>query len=355
MGAVISPPMNAQLLILTIVFTSAVFTPSSQQEIIYFYEEGCPECAALLPVVEEISQEYNLTIISYDVGTVQGYALFNEHGFTTTPALVINGRKLEGIIKREDIIRLLGGDKDYEWYHYLVSLILGLVSGLSPTLMGMHADIISEVARTSRNEIDVVMRSLLFYVGILTVAFCLFYVFNSIYSLHIVVVFLGFVLSINLLNSGLHSFNSYTRIDLYIKAKYITLEPRSVVYLGFLHGFLKFADSVPLFIFLMWLVITRGSFADDLIVVLLFCAGVVILYFIMLTMAIAQINLFRQFKDSFASQIYFSLAGFAVMAGSLWLLWEIRNEIVVWVAVILTVVVAGLSGILIGFKRRIVY
>ena len=170
--------MKVLYLALILMFVSIVFPLSAEEEIIYFYEEGCPQCTQVSVILDEIAQKYPVRITSYDVATVEGYALFKEYGFITTPALVINGKNLGGEgdeITKSDIVRAL---QKYEWIHFVISLVLGLFSGLSPTLMSVHADIISEVARTTRREMDVVVRSLLFYVGIFAVQLCLFLVFE---------------------------------------------------------------------------------------------------------------------------------------------------------------------------------
>ncbi len=343
--------MNRVFLIF-LIFIIVLPALSAQQEIIYFYEEGCPLCEKVSLLLEELSKEYSLTIIKYDVGTTEGYTTFKQHGFTVTPALLVNGKPLEGEIEKADIVKAL---QYYEWYHYLVALGIGVISGLSPTLLIMHADIITEVARTTRQELDVVVRSVLFYVGIFCCAFCLFFVFDVVSPLHFVAVLLGFAISVNLLNSGLHSFNSYTNIDLYIKAKFITLDSDSVFKMGFLHGVAKFSDSVPLFIPLMYCVITRGAFTQDVILALLFCAGIILSYCILFVLALVQVNLFRTFRNELVSQVYFSAAGLVVMAASVWLLWGILDALNVGVAFVLTVIVVVASGVLIGFKRRIIY
>lgn len=346
--------MNRWILVCIFVLIGVLCPPlSAQHEVVYFYEEGCPQCEKVSFILDELSQEYSITITKYDVGTVEGYNLFTQYKFTTTPALIVNGKRLEGEIERSDILKAVL--LEYEWYHFLVALLLGLLSGLSPTLMRVHADIIAEVARTTRQEIDVVVRSLLFCAGIFCIAFCLFFVFDVIGYLHFAAVLVGIVFSLNLLNSGLHAFNSYTRIDLYIKAKFITLEPASLLKLGGLHGLLKFSDSVPLFLPVMYLVITRGGLSQDFILCALFFIGIIVSYLVILVLAIIQVNLFRTFKDELVSQVYFSVSGLFVMAMSGLLLWEILDEVHVGAALTLTVAVVVVSGVLIGFKRRIIY
>lgn len=328
------------------------FQPLSQppsQVVVYFYEEGCPQCEQLTPVLEELSQEYSFTILKYDVATVEGYNLFKQYGFTRTPALLIKGKKLEGVIDRKDIIDALSG---FSWYNFLLALALGVVSGFSPTFMNVHSDIIAEVGRTTRRESDVFVRSLIFYAGIFAVAFCLFV---ALINFHFGTVLLGFVISMNLLNSGLHFFNSYTKIDSFIKSKFMTLNAYPVLKLGALHGAVKFPDSAPFFIPLLYLAIIGGSLSKDFIIFGLFLFGIVLSYVVVLVLAIVELNLFRKFKDQLVNQLYFAMSGIAVMVISAQLLWEIMDELNMMVSLVLLGIVVCGSGILIGLKRRIIY
>lgn len=327
---------------------------SGQIEVIYFYEEGCSQCEAVSLILDELAQEYSLTVERYDVATVEGYRLFREYGFTLTPALVIQGETMEGQIGRTDILDALQG-RSHRLIHYITALVLGLLSGLSPTLMGVHTDIISEVARTTREEKDVVTRSLLFYAGIFAIAFCVFFVFSAEAVYQTVGAFFGFVIFLNLLNSALHSFNSYTRIDLYIKAQFITLEPASALKLGLFHGLGKFSDSVPFFIPVLYLIGSRGSLSQDVIVFVLFLTGIVIVYVLLLVLAIVQLNIFRRVGEEWVRQVYFSAAGLLAMAVSVLVFLEVMHEFNLRITFFLMVIIIVISGVLIGFKRRIVF
>jgi cytochrome c biogenesis protein CcdA len=112
---------------------------------------------------------------------------------------------------------------------FLLGFTLGILSGLSPTLMGIYTDIVSEIARTTRKEMDVVIRSLIFCAGVLTITCGVFVVLGSTLFLHFLGILLGFAVALNLFNTGLHTFNSYTRVDNYIKAKFIYLDSFSVL------------------------------------------------------------------------------------------------------------------------------
>jgi cytochrome c biogenesis protein CcdA len=324
----------------------------AQPEVIYFYEEGCPQCTKVSLILDHLSDEGTIRVTAYNVATVEGFEKFKEYGFTYTPALVIEGQKLAGAIELSDIMQALHGG--VPWFYWVLAVILGMVSGLSPTLMNLHSDIISEVAKTSRDELDVLLRSLVFYAGIFVVLTLLFLVLDSGVYLLLAAVLLGFASAISLLNSGLHTFNSYTKIDLYIRAHFISLNSLSTLKLGFLHGVAKFPDSAPLFMGIVYLTALKGRFVYDTAVFILFLTGIIISYVVILLLAMAQINLFRPLSNQKLSQLYFASAGIGVMAVSILLFWEIVEslDIVVAFAAILLTLLAG--GLLIGFKRRII-
>ncbi|MGC1121268.1 MAG: thioredoxin family protein [Candidatus Methanofastidiosia archaeon] len=340
-----------KLLLLFILLNLAPLA-AAQPEVIYFYEEGCPQCAKVSLILDHLSDEGTIRVTAYNVATIEGFEKFKQYGFTHTPALVIEGQKLTGVIELSDIMQALHGG--VPWFYWVLALILGMVSGLSPTLIILHSDIISEVARTTRDELDVLLRSLVFYAGIFAVITLLFLVLNSGPYLRLAAALLGFASAINLLNSGLHTFNSYTKIDLYIRAHFIGLNSLSTLKLGFLHGFVKFPDSAPLFMGIIYLTALKGRFVYDTALFVLFLVGITISYVVILLLAMAQINLFKPLSNQSLSQLYFTGAGIGVVGVSILLFWETVESlsIVVTFAAILLTLVAG--GLLIGFKRRLI-
>ncbi|MGD2250781.1 MAG: hypothetical protein PVF58_20480 [Candidatus Methanofastidiosia archaeon] len=237
----------------------------------------------------------------------------------------------------------------------LLGFTLGILSGLSPTLMGVYTDIVSEVARTTRKEMDVVFRSLIFCTGMLLITFGVFIGLESTLFLHFLGILLGFAVALNLFNTGLHTFNSYTRVDNYIKAKFIYLDSFSVLKLGVIHGVGKFPDSVPFFIPFLCVTIMNASFVQGLFWVILFSAGIVTSFVIVLLLAILQYNIFRKFESQIVNQIYFCAAGGVTIMCTVWLFWELLDKITAHIAFILILLVIMVSGVLIGYKRRIVY
>ena len=187
------------------------------------------------------------------------------------------------------------------------------------------------------------------------IALVLFFIFNLNTYLSFLAVVFGFFISINLLNSGLHSFNSYTKIDPYIKATFITLDSFSVLKLGLIHGIAKLPDSIPFFIVVIYVVVMKGVFVEDLVVCLLFLTGIVIVYAVFLFLATRGRNFFRILGDAAVEQVYYAAAGITSMGVAVALFWELFTAVNVTVVFIIVFAVIVGAGILIGFHRRIIY
>lgn len=244
---------------------------------------------------------------------------------------------------------------EMSYWIYVAAFGLGILSGLSPTLIRVYTDIISEVARTTRNEMDVAIRSLLFCAGILPAALIAFVILSSTPMFHVLGIVLGFAIALNLFNTGLHVFNSYTRIDKYIKSKFMYLDAFSVLKMGVIHGIGKFSDSVPFFIPAVCLAIVTGSFFQSLFLFILFYAGIVVSFVVLLVLALLRFNIFRWFESQLVTQVYFFAAGGTTMGVSVWLFWVLRDIITVRITFFLVLILIIFSGILIGHNRRIVY
>lgn len=346
------PSIDMKKLFLLFIILSLAPLAAAQSEVIYFYEEGCPQCTKVSLILDHISDEGTINVTAYDVGTVEGFEKFKEYGFTYTPALVIEGQKLAGEIELADIMQALRGG--VPWFYWVLALILGMASGLSPTLMTLHSDIISEVARTTRDELDVLLRSLVFYVGIFAVMTVLFLILNDGDYARLAAAVLGFACAINLMNAGLHTFNSYTKIDLYIRAHFISLNSLSTLKLGFLHAVAKFPDSAPLFMGIIYLAALKGKFVYDIGLFILFLTGITVAFVLVLLLAMAQISSFKSLSSQSLSKLYFTSAGIGVMCVSILLFWETVESFNIIVAFVIVLLALAAGGLLIGFKRRLI-
>jgi cytochrome c biogenesis protein CcdA len=246
-------------------------------------------------------------------------------------------------------------DTEMTFRELLLGLLLGLISGLSPTLLKNYSDIISEVAQTTRQEKDVIIRSLLFCGGVFAVLICLFFILTSLEFFSFLTVLLGTVVVINLLNSALHAFNSYTRIDLILRAKFTSFTSLSSLQIGLLHGIAKFPDSAPLFLVMVYLAITRGSTGQDIQILVLYLSGILLSYGTLLLYALFRVNIFRKFSHNRFMQVYFMSSAFFVLVTSVLLMWNIKTTVDTSLAILLTGIIMVISGVLIGFKKRIIY
>lgn len=266
---------------------------------------------------------------------------------------IIGDCTIDTIILHSQI--LIGSSSGSILHMILLALMLGVLSGLSPTLLKIHADIITEVAHTTRQETDVIIRSLLFNGGLFFVIISLFLLLTRIPAFSFIAVLLGIVVGINLLNSALHAFNSYTRIDIILKAKFISYTPGTAIQLGFLHGIGKFSDSAPLFLVVVYLAITGRSIVPSLLLLLFYLLGILLTYTILLLYALFRVNIFRKFLGSVAKKGYFFPSALLVFTISSLLMWNIRSTVNTSLAISLTALVLILSGVIIGFKKRIIY
>jgi cytochrome c biogenesis protein CcdA len=244
---------------------------------------------------------------------------------------------------------------DITFRELLWGLLLGLISGLSPTLLKTHADIISEVAQTTRQETDVIIRSLLFNGGIFLVLCPLFFILTSSDMFSLVTVLLGVVIGFNLLNSALRAFNSYTRIDIILKAKFVTYASGKSLQIGILHGLGKCADSAPLFLVVVYLTHPHGSFTNTILLLMLFLLGIVLTYLIFFLYALIGVNIFRKFTHNRIKQGFFMSCALLVLITAVMHMWDIRTTVNTSLAIVLTCILLVTSGAIIGFKKRIIY
>ncbi|RZN48968.1 hypothetical protein EF808_02425 [archaeon] len=96
-------PLLGILLVLTLLALACAPTYGAEPEsseplqVIFFYEEGCTDCQAFKPTLDEIEEEYGsrIEVTRHDVFTSEGWDLYTSYGFTKVPALVIGSTALE--------------------------------------------------------------------------------------------------------------------------------------------------------------------------------------------------------------------------------------------------------------------
>lgn len=70
--------------------TSMIPEPSGKPQFVYFYDESCPSCQQLQPIVDELSQAYSgkIDFILIDSTTPEGDCEFWQQGFDYVPAMM---------------------------------------------------------------------------------------------------------------------------------------------------------------------------------------------------------------------------------------------------------------------------
>ena len=80
---------------------AAPFGASAQSdeplEIFFFYEDGCSDCNAFKPILEDIEAEYGdaIVVTRYDVFTSEGWDLYTSYGFNKVPSIVIGSSTIQ--------------------------------------------------------------------------------------------------------------------------------------------------------------------------------------------------------------------------------------------------------------------
>lgn len=86
-------------LIISLVASSAVTAYSEDEplQVYMFYEDGCDDCAAFKPVMEQLVQDYGgiVSVTYQDVFTAEGWDLYVSYGFNKVPSVVIGDSAIQ--------------------------------------------------------------------------------------------------------------------------------------------------------------------------------------------------------------------------------------------------------------------
>jgi len=77
-------------ILLLCIFFCTIGVSAEKLPVEYYYEDGCPTCEAVSPLIDKIEQEYNDSIIVNRYKLPEYYDQWKDYGFTTTPAVVVN-------------------------------------------------------------------------------------------------------------------------------------------------------------------------------------------------------------------------------------------------------------------------
>jgi thioredoxin 1 len=72
--------------------------------VVDFYADWCHPCMAMMPVLEELSQERDLKVVKVNVDEPSAYSLVQKHGIQSIPTMFIydNGQRGERIVGTVD-------------------------------------------------------------------------------------------------------------------------------------------------------------------------------------------------------------------------------------------------------------
>ncbi|WNY27310.1 cytochrome c biogenesis protein CcdA [Methanolapillus ohkumae] len=76
---------------------SAAAVDASGQEIVleYFFQPGCGTCKQTTPIIDELVEKYNITVVKYNVDRPKNYDLLKEKGYPHVPVVYIGTERFE--------------------------------------------------------------------------------------------------------------------------------------------------------------------------------------------------------------------------------------------------------------------
>jgi len=99
------------ILILISILTIPISSASTHVQLEFFYSEGCPDCQAVKPIIDDVEEEYkgNISLIRLEISNVDNWERFISYNLSEVPAIVINNKiklskeditkeKIEGVI-----------------------------------------------------------------------------------------------------------------------------------------------------------------------------------------------------------------------------------------------------------------
>jgi len=209
-------------------------------EIKFFFQEGCPDCAEVEGVLQTIQARYGHTVVIERISILSssGFEQFKAYGFEYTPALVIGDRLLQS--KEQMTFENLSSILDGIIYGFpfrltpLLSFILGIVSSLSPAMMGVMQTLLVTLSRRRRTFREALTKSSLFlffftFLLLLTTTICaILDALASRHTYYVSVLLLFFVASCALviLNNALSLINPPFDFSRYRIRRIKTMIPR---------------------------------------------------------------------------------------------------------------------------------
>ncbi len=271
----------------------------------YFYQNGCRDCEATDPIIENISKQYNSNILisKIDASTYDGFNQWNNYSFIEVPAIVINNKTqipkeeinernlqtiINGYLTNENNYSNYAPSQDFNNKADITSIdsdfnipfayFLGLFAGFSPCFMAILVFLLGYTTGTSNSARSGIFKSLVFGFGLmvsyLVVGFFLISMENSFTNLDDFSLITGLIIIIAGINI-LGILKLPIAIDVYFQntvRKYISTW-KGTFALGILFSFVKIPCTFPLLLLLLNKTITNGALSN-VFILLVFIGGV---------------------------------------------------------------------------------
>jgi cytochrome c-type biogenesis protein len=335
-------------LVMFIILTGLLLAPvtAKKVEIVFFHTPGCDFCAQVDEWLDELKVEYgdDLTIRKVDVTTKEGWNEFKSLGFNLTPAVAVNGTKLESEeITKESLISAIeeeGQVQQPERSISLLTLIFGILSGTTACVLAVAAFMFAMVTNRESKFTNILFTALSFGLGLIAV-FMVMAVLLGIgsYSLtggtaSTVRFYVSLALAYLVLVLGINQFNyafEFVKLPVSTKRFFERILEGTVGKKGYFGAFIfgilfapvKLPCAIPALGLVMERIIIQGDLAEGLLLAIIYGIGVLIPLIIVAIISggSAQYASKLRWSETYR-KVSWGIGGVVVLAVAVWIFWN---------------------------------
>ncbi|MBU6997957.1 MAG: glutaredoxin family protein [Theionarchaea archaeon] len=288
-------------LIIFIILTGLLLAPVTAEkiEIVMFHTPGCDFCAQVEEWLDELKAEYgdDITIRTVDVTSREGWNEFKGYGFSLTPAVAVNGVKLESEeITKESLIAAIeegGQEQESEKSISFLTLMFGILSGTTACVLAVAAFMFAMVTSRQSKFTSILLTAISFGLGLIVVFMVMAVILGiGSYSLtggaaSTVRFYVSLALAYVVLVLGLNQFNyafEVVKLPISTKKFFERILEGTLGRMGYLGAFLfgilfapvKLPCAIPALGLVMERILLKGDLVEGLALAAIYGVGVLI-------------------------------------------------------------------------------
>ncbi|MGC1121267.1 MAG: cytochrome c biogenesis protein CcdA [Candidatus Methanofastidiosia archaeon] len=335
-------------LVIFIILIGLLLAPVTAKkiEIVLFHTPGCDFCAQVDEWLDELKAEYgdDLVIRKVDVTTREGWNEFKSYDFALTPAVAVNGTKLQSEeITKERLITAIekaGQEQESERSIRFWTLALGIISGTTACVLAVAAFMFAMVTSRQSKFTNILLTALSFGLGLITV-FMVMAVLLGIgsYSLtggtaSTVRFYVSLALAYIVLVLGINQFNyafEFVKLPVSTKRFFERILEGTVGKKGYFGAFIfgilfapvKLPCAIPALGLVMERIISQGDLAEGLALAGIYGIGVLVPLIVVAVISggSAQYASKLRWSETYR-KVSWGIGGVVVLAVAVWIFWN---------------------------------